>query len=159
MQDTAERIWKIKDQLADPRRWVKEALYDSTEDGQLHETDHRACLLGASLDTVIDRQTMLDTTQYPDGDVPTQWHEDPMVNGDAVNADPVNIAIFEAIREQFSERVMAARSGSINGEKVRLPYDQPWEGIPCFNDHDDTTHADIMLVLTKAAIKADEILG
>jgi hypothetical protein len=57
-------------------------------------------------------------------------------------SNPGRSFLEDVIEEQFPERVMA--HGVVD--------------IPTFNDHEDTTRADIDLVLEKAIAKADEIV-
>jgi hypothetical protein len=60
--------------------------------------------------------------------------------------DPECQLVSDIIKEQFPERV---------GTSHMLPS----YVIPAFNDHEYTTHDDVILVLEKAAIQCDEVLG
>jgi hypothetical protein len=70
-----------------------------------------------------------------------------MVDHGAINADPECLLVAEIIKEQFPDRLRSSH---------RL---YPSSIIPTFNDHPNTTLEDVQLVLRKAAIQCDEVLG
>jgi hypothetical protein len=133
MSELSDAIWRLKDRLADPRRWIKYDVNLVDDDG--YKT---MCLLGARLDTLTDHHAWV------------SWHDsDGSLIEHVVNDDPVNQAVYAVIREQFGHRLST---------EANSRYDTPYHLIPTFNDDEHTTHEDVMLVLEKAAIKADEVL-
>jgi hypothetical protein len=153
MSVVSDQIWKIRDRLSDERYWIKGTLFKDDAIVNAHGTKvwRRVCLLGAHLDTLTDRVAA-------SLKLPPHMSERPNgvynLDEDAINRDPVGLAITEVIIEQYSERISVDE---------HTPDDafarKPWYAIPSFNDADETTHEDVMAVLEKAAIRADEVLS
>lgn len=67
-----------------------------------------------------------------------EYSEEEVVAGDADNDSPTNHSVFNIVKEVLEE------------------YAPGWEFIAHFNDAEETTEADVVAVLEKAAAKLDE---
>jgi hypothetical protein len=77
---------------------------------------------------------------------------------DRVNRDPECQLVRDIILEQFPDRTRDAFCTCTECKRKKGNL-SPAAIIPRFNDHPDTTFEDVLLVLEKAAIKCDEVLG